>query len=288
MGDAMILSYLPDEMKTDFATTLALGAEWGIQQIELRSVNGVNVIDLTDAQINETKALLAHYGMKVTALATPFFKCVLPGFEENAPGDLHNARPLAYADHLRLLPRGVEVAQAFDAPLMRIFTFWRQDGIDCRPALSEAVQAALDAAAGSGVAIGLENEGACFVGTSAELAETARRFPDPRLRFIWDPGNSTHRGMAPRAEDVALFADRIAAVHLKDGLYDPSTGKSRATLIGEGATDYLTQLRWLGDAGYSGALTLEPHYCPGGDCVKGMRQSVAAIRRVAAEVGITL
>jgi sugar phosphate isomerase/epimerase len=226
--------------------------------------------------------------MQVAAIATPFYKCTLPGHEEAAPGDMHSAPPLTYSDHLRLLRRGVEVAQALGAPLLRIFSFWRLEGADFWPALGDAIQQAIEATAGSGVALGLENEGACFIGTSAELAEVARRFPDPRLQFIWDPGNSTHSGMPPRAEDFAHFAGRIAQVHLKDATYDAQNSRSAAALIGTGATDYPTELRRLASAGYTGVLTLEPHYCPAGDCVEGMRQSMAAIRRIANEVGVGL
>lgn len=284
----MYLSYLPDEMKIDFEAALQLGAEWGLRYADVRAVDGVNIVDLSDEQVAQTKTLLARYDMQVAALATPFFKCLLPGQGTGADGDLHSARSLTYSDHVALLPRGVAVAQAFGAPLLRIFTFWRQDGVDFWPGLNAAVQAALEATAGSGVAVGLENEGACFIGTSAELAETATRFPDPALKFIWDAGNSTHRGMPPRVQDFAVVAPRIAQVHLKDCTLDPATGKATMTVIGAGDTDYHTQLRWLQEVGYTGALTLEPHYCPDGDCVEGMRQSVAAIRRIADAVGVAL
>lgn len=284
----MYLSYLPDEMKIDFETALRLGAEWGLRTIDLRAVDGVNVADLNDGQIEQTQRLLARYGMRVAGLATPFFKCALPGQEAGGQGDTHSARSLTFADHVALLPRGVHLAQRFGAPYLRIFSFWRQEGVDFWPALTTAVQATLDATAGSGVTPCLENEGACFIGTSAELAEAAQRFPDARLQFIWDPGNSTYRGMPPRAADFAHFAGRIAQVHLKDSRYNPALGNSSATVIGAGDTDYHAQLRWLQDTSYNGALTLEPHYCPGGNCVEGMRQSLAAIRRIAASVGVDL
>ena len=45
---------------------------------------------------------------------------------------------------------------------------------------------------------------------------------------------------------------------------------------------------WGTSADFEGALTLEPDYCPGRDCVEGIRQPVAAIRRIAAESGIAL
>jgi sugar phosphate isomerase/epimerase len=275
-------------MKIDFETSLRLGVEWGLRHADIRTVDGVNVLDLSDAQVARTKELLHQYGMSVGAVATPFFKCTLPGQAEGVLGDMHSARTLSYADHVALLPRAVTVAQAFGASYLRIFSFWRQPGVDFWPALDAAVQAALDATAGSGVVPCLENEGACFIGTSAELAEAARRYPDSGFNFIWDPGNSTHSGMTPRGEDFVVFAGRIAQVHLKDGRYDAATGKAAATVLGAGDTDYHTELRRLQADGYDGALTLEPHYCPEGDCVEGMRQSVAAIRRIAAEVGVAL
>ncbi len=282
----MHLSYLPDEMKVDFERSLQLGAEWGIRHLELRAVDGVNVIDLTDAQVAHIKARLAHYGMTVAALATPLFKCLLPGQAGTDAGDMHSARSLTYADHLALLPRVVALAQTLGAPYLRIFSFWRQEGAAFWPALTEAVQATLDATADSGVVPCLENEGACFIGTSEELAEAALRFRGSGLKFVWDPGNSTSCGMPPRAEDFVRFVDGIALVHLKDRIYDGTTQRSTATVIGKGQTGYATQLRWLREAGYDGALTLEPHYCPGDDCVEGMRQSVAAVRRIGTEFGV--
>ena len=77
-------------------------------------------------------------------------------------------------------------------------------------------------------------------------------------------------------------------MHVKDGSCDQEDRWSVALLVGEGGTDYPSQLRWLEEAGYDGALTLEPHYCPGGDCTEGMRRSIAALQRVASNVGVDL
>ncbi len=286
----MYISYLPDEMLDNFERALQLGAEWGLRHVEVRLVDGVNVLDLSDAQVARTKALIERYGIGVSGLATPFFKCTLPGQEATEAGPLHGARQLSYQDHLDLLPRGVEIAQALGAPAMRIFSFWddpaqREQFWQIFP---EAVAAALDASAGSGVIPALENEGACFIGTAADLAEVTQRLPQSDLQFIWDPGNSTRSGMPPRREDVERFFDRIALVHIKDGTYDATSDSGAASLIGEGETDYATELQRLRQKGYDGALTLEPHYCPGDDCVEGMRQSLQALRRFAREAGISL
>ncbi|MEM7124807.1 MAG: sugar phosphate isomerase/epimerase family protein [Chloroflexota bacterium] len=280
----MDLSFLPDEATPDFEAGLRLGAELGLRYAEVRLVDGVNVLDLTDDQIQRARQLLDSYGMAVSAIATPFFKCAIPGREPQLAGPLHGAKELSYDDHLDLLARGIEIAQAFDAPSMRIFSFWKEEGVDFWPAVEEAVAVTLESADGSGVMPCLENEGACCIGTSADMAEAAQRLTNTNLKFIWDPGNSSYCGMPPRAEDFAHFANRIALVHLKDVAYNHDSGEPQSKLIGEGDTDFHAELQRLAAAGYDGRLTLEPHHCPGGDCVAGMRASVEAIRGIAAEV----
>lgn len=59
-----------------------------------------------------------------------------------------------------------------------------------------------------------------------------------------------------------------------------------AALIGQGQTDFEAELQRLHRQGYDGALTLEPHYCPGDDCVAGMRLSLDALRTIAEQQAI--
>lgn len=281
----MYLSYLPDEINVPFEESLQIGAELGLTCAEMRSVDGVNVIDLSDEQIDRAKRLLDRYGMRVSALATPFLKCTLPGLSAHSSGPMHQAREMPYEEHLRLIKRGAEIAKAFGAERMRLFSFWRHEGVDFWPGLIQAVDECLAEAEGTGVALSLENEGACFIGTTAELAAVSQKIADPRLTFIYDPGNSAHAGMPPRAEDLEAMGHRIALVHIKDARHDGP--RSTPALIGEGSVRYAEELKRIA-AVYDGPLTLEPHYAPGGDTVEGMRQSVAALRRLAGEADLSL
>lgn len=168
---------------------------------------------------------------------------------------------------------------------MRLFSFWHHEGVDFWDALAKAVQECLGEAEGTGVELSLENEGACFIRTSADLAAASQRIADSRLTFIYDPGNSVYAGLPPREEDLKAVADRIALVHIKDARLDGA--KAVPALIGEGGVNYAEELRRIA-AVYDGPLTLEPHYAPDGDTVAGMKQSVAALRWLAREAGIQL
>jgi sugar phosphate isomerase/epimerase len=282
----LYISYLPDEMNVGFEEALKIGTELGIKSVEMRAVDGVNSVDLTDSQVERAKKLLDSYGMKVSAVATPFLKCTMPGLDHKASGPMHAAREMSYEEHLNLIKRGAELAKVFGTDKIRFFTFWYKEGVDFWDTLNEALKEALSRLEGTGVTLGLENEGACMIRHTGDLAEAARRL-DPRVKFIYDPGNAARIGHPPRQEDLDVFADRIALVHVKDGVWDPEKGQSAATLVGEGAVDWRTELKRIASK-YSGALTLEPHYAPDGDTVRGMKETVAALRRIAEENGITL
>lgn len=283
----MYLSYLPDEMQgISFEESLRIGAELGLRWVEMRSVDGVNCIDLTDEQVEAAKKLIDKYGMRVTALATPFFKCTMPGLDHKASGPMHAAREMSYEEHLNLIRRGADIAKVFGTNRMRLFTFWYKEDVDYWQTLDAAVKEALARVEGTGIILGVENEGACMIRTSKDLAEAVSRL-DERVKFIYDPGNSARVGHTPQQAEFDVFADRITLVHMKDGRFDPATGESSASLIGEGAVNWARELKRIA-AVYDGPLTLEPHYAPGGDTVQGMRASVAAVRRLAEENGITL
>jgi len=277
------ISYFTDEAHDDFAEALHLGKSWGLHAAEVRTIDGINILDATDEQVARAKKLLDQYEMSVSAVATPFLKCVMPGSAPAESGPMHGAKELSYDDHLRLLKRGVELAQFFGTNTMRIFSFWRAS-TDFWPTLQEAVAATLAACEGSGVVPCLENEGACCIGTSQELAEAAGRLTDQRLKFIWDPGNSTSAGMVPRIQDWDAFKDRIGLVHIKDRLVGAN---DKPIPPGQGSTGYAEQIRLIAQT-YDGALTLEPHYRPNGDMTEGMRQCVVALKQLCAEAGIAL
>ena len=281
----MYISYFTDEAHDDFAEALRLGRSWGLHCAEVRTIDGVNILDATDEQIMRAKRLLDQYEMTVSAVATPFLKCVMPGSNPAESGPTHGAKEMTYDDHLRLLARGVELAQIFGANRMRIFSFWRVSGDSFWPILAEAVAATLEACEGSGVVPCLENEGACCIGISPELAEASRRLADSRLKFIWDPGNCTGAGMAPRVQDWEVFKNRIGLVHIKDRLV--ADGKSEPCPPDKGSTGYLGELQRIAKV-YDGPLTLEPHYRPGGNSTEGMRQCVVALQSLCQQTGIEL
>ena len=106
------LSVISDEISQDFARVVAVCKEYGVPQVEPRSVWDTPPHKLSDDQLQEMKRLLYEAGMSVAAIAAPFLKC-----------DLGDAK--AYGEHLDMLRRCAEMCHLFGCNIVRGFTFWK-------------------------------------------------------------------------------------------------------------------------------------------------------------------
>ena len=64
---------------TDLEQAAGLMQTTGMTGAELRVVYGKNIMDLTDAEIDQATATLKAHGIQVIGIASPILKCVLPG-----------------------------------------------------------------------------------------------------------------------------------------------------------------------------------------------------------------
>ena len=106
------LSVISDEISQDFQRVVDVCQEYGVEQVEPRSVWDTPPQKLTDEQVAEMKRILGNAGMSVCAIASPFLKCDL--------GD-----EAQYQEHLGILRRCIEIAHELDTKIIRGFTFWK-------------------------------------------------------------------------------------------------------------------------------------------------------------------
>lgn len=234
-----ILSAFADECADDFAGQLAALRELGIPRIELRHIDGKNVIDLSGREVDSAAAALARAGIAVSAVGSPLGKI-------RADGDIE--------EHLRAAQRIFAAARTFGARFVRVFSFYPPEGEgDWRGAAFEATARLLDLADGYGVTLCHENE----AGIYGESPERCRELLDAfggRLRAVFDMGNFVLDGYDPAAA-YRILAPYIAYFHIKDALY---AGAVVPAGCGEARiADILTQHEKY--AGTAVAVTLEPH-----------------------------
>ncbi len=252
------LSVITDEIDPGLVRALDVCEELGIDAVELRTLDGVQVVDRSDTELGAIRAELDRRGFTVCAIASPFLKC-----------DRDEDQDDVLAGTLR-------AAAALGAPVVRTFGYWRE--ADPAAVLPDLGRALHEAVAHAGVTLALENEHECNVATAAEARAALDAADSPQLRLIWDPGNAAM--LDPPAWNglggLDTIVDRVAHVHVKD--VSPA---GEWTRVGDGIVDFRAQLDCLAQAGYDGYLSFETHYVRDGSGELATRDCIAALRALA-------
>ena len=281
------VAVITDEFSQDFDKVCRTAKELGVRGLEVRTAWDKNVVDMSDAEIEELRRLAAAYQLSIVSVASPVYKCTHPKggeidhrFEQDA---FHSAH--TFNDQPRILARAIDIAVRLGAPIVRVFSFWRTvEPTALREPIVEALGQALDVASPRGVKIGIENEHACNLATGSETAPVLEAIPNPELGLVWDPANAAVAGSRPFPDDYrAIPRGRILHVHAKDGVMDRAANRMQWGDIGDGEVDWAGQLAALLEDGYRGPLSLETHWGgPNGDKFQGSVQCVRSLQRLIA------
>lgn len=279
------LAVITDEISEDFAHVLQVCSNLGIYDLELRSIDGVSIVDHSSNRLHQMKSMIDEGGFGVCSIASPFLKTHI-GDDKTEIGNVHSAQDLTREQHWDVLKRSLEIAHLLDAPIVRAFSFWRvQNPESVREDILETLGKATEIVRDAGKTLGLENEHACNIGSGIEAKWYLDRLPDPTLGIIWDPGNIAALGAEPNKAQYDAVAERITHVHVKDGDAIPAQ-----TFVppGEGVCDWESQLRWLHQGGYGGPLSLETHFDLDGSREAGTRKIASDLRVLARNAGMPL
>lgn len=270
---ALEVGAVTDEFSPDsLDRSLAAMADLGMTFVELRVVNGKNIIDHTDAEIDEVRAKVEARGMRVLSIASPVLKCTLP---DAPPIAAHIQKDMfssafTFDDQPRLAQRAFDIAERTGARVVRVFSYWRTIDPDaCFDRVAAALRELADTAAEHGLVIGIENEHACNIATGAETARLLKTVDHPALQVIWDPANALVAGETPYPNGYnSIPLSRIVHVHAKDCTvtdHVPTFGP-----LGEMGIDWRGQIAALVSGGYRRTISLETHWKgPNGDKFQG-------------------
>lgn len=287
------LGIISDEIGQDLEQSCKLIHEWGMSHVELRTMWGKNILELTESELDQVSEIIKKYELTVTAIASPVFKSPRDGSPKDVEGDFQLGGYEDFDGQLKLIHKAASLCKRFGTDKIRIFTFWREPWTDelvqdVADKLIQATQVAKE----SDVILAVENEPVCVVGNGKELAglfEIIRQQSSSDLKshigILWDPGNASHGGEEIPFPDGynLLEKDEIVHVHLKDTIVK-ADGNRQLVPLGKGTIDYPNQLRQLKADGYRGILVLEPHYHPDGmsqedaalECVRAAQESLNA------------
>ncbi|MGC5077018.1 sugar phosphate isomerase/epimerase family protein [Agrococcus sp. DT81.2] len=242
------LSGFGDEIDPDPRVQIAVLKALGAEHIEVRSAWGVNVVDLDDAQLDELAAILQGASMGVSAVASPIGKVDIA------------LDPQLEVERLR---RIIRVARALGTDRIRVFSFFRAEGVSVdstRDAVIGAMSLLAAEAESAGVVLLHENEKDIYGDTPDRVLDLVESVGSPALRLAWDSANFVQVGIEhPHDEGWAKLAPYVEYLQVKDALAE--TGE--VVPAGRGQGQVADTVRALRDAGYAGVVSLEPHLAEG-------------------------
>ena len=237
------LSAFADEISPDLDEQLRVCAENRVTHIELRGVDNQNVLDFAPEMRKRIKAKLADRGMGVISIGSPIGKIKVTDSMD------------AHMDRFKI---AVELAQYFDAPLIRIFSYYPPaEGDDIRRHRDEVIrrmQRKVDYIRDMPVTLVHENEVKIYGEKGQQCLDMMKTINSAKLRSAFDFANFVQAGERPR-DNWPLLKPYTIHIHIKDALM----GSGKVVPAGKGDGDLETILPDAYASGYRGFLSLEPH-----------------------------
>jgi sugar phosphate isomerase/epimerase len=237
------LSGFIDEISPDFRQQCEVASGLGLRYGEVRSAWGTNILDLDAAQLDMMKEILSEYGLKVSSIGSPIGKIFI---DDDFP------------PHLERMRHAVEVAQTFEAPYIRIFSFFIPEGADPDSRRDEVLSrmgALAEVAADSDVILVHENEKDIYGDIPRRCLDIVTSVASPKLKLAWDPANFVQVGVRPFTEGYAMLRPYVDYIQIKDALLEDGT----VVVAGAGDGEVVETIRALRADAFDGFFSLEPH-----------------------------
>lgn len=244
----MKFSIITDEFTQDLDAAIALARRYGLDALELRTVEDLGPFELPELGARRMAGQIRDAGLTVSALSSPFFKC-----------DMDD--DVQVTGHLEGLAHCIRLADIFDTQFIRGFTFWRKENGLPLDGIIRRFQEPLTMLDDTGITVVLESDPSVNACNASELAAVIEAIDSPRVAALWDPGNSLFAPVPERPfpEGYGIIRPYLRHVHLKDAVIGPG-GQAEACRLTTGQAGITQLLDALREDGYTGYLALEPHY----------------------------
>jgi len=269
----LTICLITDEVSPSLDEGLAFAREEGIGTIDLRVIDGRNVLALSRGELTDAARRVRAAGLSVSCICTPLLKWSPPGKSARTVGDqfgfdLGDRKPRdVYED-------GFAAADILGARNLRVFSYLAYDDYRVDD-LREPMDDLLALAEKFDMKVHVENEGVCNVADFAELEVLVTTYRHPRLRALPDIANAYRSAQPPSAADLARLLPFSDMLHIKD--YANAAG--RFVAVGEGDIPIATLLAaTLPAHGASLTLTIETH--ASSEPAATTRRSVNGLRRM--------
>jgi 3-dehydroshikimate dehydratase len=248
------LSAFADEISPDLHEQINVLISENIHFLDLRSVWNINVLDLTDQQIDTIKKTLDSHNIGVAAIGSPIGK---------VPIDF------PFDEHIQRFERAITLAQFFQTPFIRIFSFYppassasntsSADPSTWRDEVLRRLRAMTARAQVTNIILLHENEKDIYGDTIARCVDLLQSCDNAHLQAVFDPANFIQCRQTPYPDAYETLHPWLRYMHVKDARADGSV-----VAAGEGEARWPELLQRLRDDGYDRFFSLEPHLAAAG------------------------
>lgn len=236
------LSGFADEITDDLTRQVKHVKSLGMSYIEMRGVDGNNLIFHNDEKVKSIKAYLDENGIKLSALGSPLGKI---GIKDD------------FDKHFEDYKRAVEVAHMMDCKNIRMFSYYIPDGEDADKYKEEVFNRTgkfVDYAKKNDAVLLHENEKGIYGDNAKRCLNLMEEFYGDNFKCIFDFANFV-QVKQDTLEAYEMLKKYIFYFHVKDALF--VNGQVTPAGYGDGHVKEIltTEL----EKGFNGFLSLEPH-----------------------------
>lgn len=227
-----------DEASKEVDGQIAAMLRNGLNGLEIRGIDSVNVSKITVEKAKEVRQKLDDNGLITWSIGSPIGKIQIT--------DDFNA-------HLEVYRHVLEVADILGAKNIRLFSFFmpkNEDPTPYRQQVLDQMAQFVEIGAGTGINLCHENEKGIYGDITDRCLEIHQALP--QLKGIFDPANYVQCG-DDTISGWNKLKDYIYYLHIKDALPD---GKVVPAGMGNGNVAYVVK-EFLAKGG--SAMTIEPH-----------------------------
>lgn len=210
----------------------------GLQGLEIRNVDGVNVSDISLEKAKEVHRKMEAAGLKVWSIGSPLGKI---GIDD------------AFEPHLEKLKHTLEVAKILECKNIRMFSFYLPQGKEPEQYREEVLyrlREMVKVAEGTGITLCHENEKGIYGDNAARCLDIHKEVPE--LGGIFDPANFIQCGQETM-EAWELLHPYITYMHIKDAL------ESGMVVPAGAGVGHLKEIIDAFRAQGGDSVTIEPH-----------------------------
>jgi sugar phosphate isomerase/epimerase len=269
----LTICLITDEVSPSLDEGIAFAHEQGIGTIDLRVIDGRNVLALSRGDLADAARRVRAARLSVSCICTPLLKWSPPGKSARTAGDQFG---FALGDRT---PRDVyaeafAAAEILGARNLRVFSYLAYDDYRLDD-LREPVDDLLALAEKFDMKLHVENEDVCNIAGFAELEAAVTTYRHPRLRALPDIANAYRASKPPSAADLARLLPFSDILHIKDY----SDTARRFVAVGEGDVPIATLLAATLPA-HEAPLTLTIETHAASEPVATTQRSLSALRRM--------